>query len=195
MTAFLLASLADTTIRDTVMVALATTTRHAYTGALALQLVEEDVGELHVPHAWYGGNQAGAYSVEVESYTETTFLFACRDFGNILIGEISDGDGRIKGPDWPRLEKAQLLLQFLTRSTRGADKAPVLCILGWIQWCKGRGTWAGNYFQQCQAFQPGYRLASMLDQLLAIGHIASCAKDERTAWHGSSDETSEEKAA
>ena len=195
MTAFLLASLADTTIRDTVMVALATTPNHAFTGAMALRLVEEDVGELHVPHAWHGGNQGAACSVQVESYADTTYLYACRDFGNILIGEISDGDGRIKGPDWQRLEKAQLLLQFLSRATRGADKAPVLCVLGWIQWCKGRGTWAGNYFQQCQVFQPGYRLASMLDQLLAIGHIASCAKDERTAWHGSSNETSEEKAA
>lgn len=88
------------------------------------------------------------------------------------------------GPDWERLDRAEPLLQFLARSTEGPDRAPVLCILGWIQWCKGRGTWAGHYFAASQKSQPGYKLAALLDQLLAVGHIAQCAKDRRTAWRG-----------
>ncbi|SEE22072.1 protein of unknown function [Arthrobacter alpinus] len=195
MAAFLIASLADTTVRDTVIVALASTADHAFTGAAAMGLLEADTNPVLVPRNWYGGSQSAECTVAIEGYSETRYLRACRDFGNILVGEIDDGDSRIVGPDWNRLDRAQPLLEFLAAASSGADKCPVLCVLGWIQWCKGRGTWAGEYFQLCQEFQPGYRLAHLLDQLLAVGHIAACAKDQRTAWHGLREETADDQAA
>ncbi|WP_425864367.1 DUF4192 domain-containing protein [Arthrobacter sp. TWP1-1] len=195
MTAFLLASLADTTVRDTVIVALATTANHALTGASGMGLLEGDMTSVVAPRNWHGGNQSAPSIVEIESYSDTAYLLACRDFGNILVGEVGDHDGGARGPNWDRLDRAEPLLAFLASATNAADKAPVLCLLGWIQWCKGRGTWAGNYFQLCQGFQPRYRLASMLDQLLAVGYIAACAKDQRTAWHGRKDESIGDQAA
>ncbi|MFC4265953.1 DUF4192 family protein [Arthrobacter cryoconiti] len=66
----------------------------------------------------------------------------------------------------------------------GSKRAPVLCMLGWIQWCRGRGSWAGVYFQQSQECQPGYRLAFLLEKLLDAGCIAAWAKNQTTAWPG-----------
>ncbi|MDJ0313201.1 DUF4192 family protein [Arthrobacter sp. H35-D1] len=145
----------------------------------------------------------------IESLSDEDLKRAVHDFGRVLVGEIDEiddgcavglvgvagvaeaaglaevvGTAETAGPDWVRLDRAEPLLQFLAASTEASDKAPVLCLLGWIQWCKGRGTWAGHYFQACQAHQPGYRLAALLDELLAVGHIAECAKNSRTAWRG-----------
>ena len=188
MAAYLLASLGDVNVRDAVMVALATSPRHALMGAAGLGLLLPDPPDVLVPANWYGGNQAACCPVTLEGAGEKGVLAAVHDFTNILVGDLSGRKRRTAtaGPDWGRLDRAEPLLQFLARSTEGRDRAPVLCILGWIQWCKGRGTWAGHYFQACQASQPGYKLAGLLDQLLAVGYIAECAKDPRTAWHGHS---------
>lgn len=186
MAAYLLSSLGDVNVRDAVMVALATTAPHALMGAAGLGLLLPDPPEVLVPSNWYGGNQAACCPVTLEESGEKEVVAAVRDFANILVGDIAGKKGRaaIAGPDWGRLDRSEPLLQFLARSTEGPDRAPVLCILGWIQWCKGRGTWAGHYFQASQASQPGYKLAGLLDQLLAVGYIAECAKDPRTAWRG-----------
>ncbi|MFQ4150478.1 DUF4192 domain-containing protein [Arthrobacter sp. LAPM80] len=197
MAAFLLASLADGTARDAVIVALAIDPGRALGGAIGMRLLVPDTGQVQVPRNWYGGNQAAGCVVSIEDNSETAFLRAGRDFSSILIGEVGTGvDSRkVVGPDWARLDRAEPLLQWLARATDGRDKAPVLCLLGWIQWCKGRGTWAGNYFIACQQFQPGYRLAGMLEELLNVGYIAECAKDPQTAWRGYQGDRSDGQAA
>ena len=192
MAAFLLASLAEVGVRDVVIVALATSAGGALAGAAGVGLVLPDTEEIVVPRNWYGGNQAAGCPVIMGDVSDKIMMKASRDFSNILIGDIPvDEYGQeAAGPDWVRLGRAEALLHFLATCTDHADKAPVLCLLGWIQWCKGRGTWAGHYFQTCQQYQPGYRLASMLDELLSVGYIAECAKNPRTAWHENQDEIS-----
>ncbi len=229
LTAFLLASLGSSTVRDAVMVALATTARHSLMGAIGLGVAQPDeCQEVLVPRTWYGGNQANCCTVAsccpvvLAEDVKEAFLTAVDDFSKVLVGDITGprsardlatqtdnkmarrGAGNPKqpskksparaarqgnkaqphGPDWERLDRAEPLLQFLARATQGPDRAPVLCILGWIQWCKGRGTWAGHYFAACHESQPGYTLAGLLDQLLAVGYIAECAKNRHTAWQG-----------
>ncbi|MGO2541197.1 MAG: DUF4192 domain-containing protein [Specibacter sp.] len=212
MAAYLLASLAEGTVRDAVIVALAATPRHAMAGAAALGLVPLDSDNVKVPRNWHGGNQASGSEIHLDNIPDEEILLAGEDFARILVGEVAAGanaSGRrgagagsaavrsagTGGPDWARLDVAEPLLQFLAGSTQSADKAPVLCLLGWIQWCKGHGTWAGSYFQACQDHQPGYRLASMLEQLLAAGHIAECAKNPRTAWRGYGEKEAPDEAA
>lgn len=217
LTAFLLASLGNVTVRDAVMVALATTPERSLLGAVGLGIVQPDDGQqVLVPRNWYGGSQSACCPVALDEAGEEAVLAAMDCFGRILVGDVPQGGGKLRaraakkarkggrarqdspalraarqgraapprGPDWERLDRGEPLLQFLARSTEGADRAPVLCILGWIQWCKGRGTWAGHYFAASLESEPGYRLAGLLDQLLAVGCIAGCAKDRRTAWRG-----------
>lgn len=186
MVAYLLGSLAEATVRDAVMVALASTGQNSLAGATALDLVQNRTGVVRRPASWPAGKQYTNCAISLEGMSEKSILQAGHDFGHILVGEVVvDSFGAQRpGPNWARLDIAEHLLQFLARCTESPDKAPVLCILGWIQWCKGRGTWAGNYFQACQEHQPGYRLASLLDELLAVGYIAECAKNQGTAWHG-----------
>ncbi|MHA7305926.1 DUF4192 domain-containing protein [Arthrobacter sp. TMN-49] len=186
MSAYLLASLQEAAARDTLMVALATSCAHAFAGAGANGLLCHDAEPPVVPLTWYGGNQAADHQVIMDHLTEDLIEKAGQDFCSILMGGVPsehESAGNV-APNWPRLDGAEPLLTFLAATTDGADKAPVLCILGWIQWCKGRGTWAGSYFAACEAHQPGYKLANMLDQLLAAGYVAECAKNPETAWHG-----------
>ena len=207
--AYLLASLRAVSTRDTVLVALATSREISLAGAAGLGLMssepwpdswrfpwldlspaeDEDEGaDVVVPRiAGYDPLRSAIdFQNRLESLSEEELLGAAHEFGKVLVGEIAGGGdpALIAGPDWARLDGAEPLLQFLAASTGGRDKAPVLCMLGWIQWCKGRGSWAGHYFEACQTYQPGYRLAVLLDQLLAVGYIAECAKNPQTAWHG-----------
>ncbi len=189
MSAFLLASLGAVTVRDAVIVSMATGPNAALAGAAATGTLKPDDAPMQAPVNWYGGNQAEGWDATIEDVSEEAVTRAAADFGNIVIGEVSDeGRSRPLGPDWNRLFKADQLLQFLATATDSADKAPVLCLLGWIEWCRGRGTWAGHYFHFCDEIQPGYRLAQLLDRLLAVGYVAACAKNPATAWHGHRDE-------
>ncbi|WP_207346396.1 DUF4192 domain-containing protein [Arthrobacter sp. E3] len=210
LTAYFLASLADATVRDAVIVALATSPQWSLAGAAGLGLLTPEPAQSVADRVvlpcgdgkYAAENEAEKDEIVLEevlkSMSRAELKRATDDFGRVLVGEIEttgparsngalnslEGGAELAGPDWGRLDRAEPLLLFLAGSTDSADKAPVLCLLGWIQWCKGRGTWAGHYFQACLRHQPGYRLAVLLDELLTVGHIAECAKNPVTAWHG-----------
>lgn len=190
MTAYLLASVQERCVRDTLMVALATTAACAFAGAGANGLLRRDEEPPMVPATRAGGSLVGDCRTIEEGTTADVLAKAGRDFGIVLMGGAA-ASGNSAGhptPNWARLDRSEPLLRFLACSARGEVKAPVLCILGWIQWCKGRGTWAGSYFAACEQQQPGYKLASMLDDLLSVGYIAEWAKNAKTAWRGYRDE-------
>ncbi|MGO4383919.1 DUF4192 domain-containing protein [Specibacter sp. RAF43] len=195
MTAFLLSSLANTTVRDAVLVSLAVTPEQALAGVLGVGRLVEDSHGMVVPMAWHGGSQAAAYDIRIQDESDAALVAAAAAFGDVLVGGGGGAVGGVGGgrpaptvaPNWPRLDRAQELLEFLAASSMGRDKAAILCMLGWIHWCKGRGTWAGTYFQLSLAASPGYKLAALLEQLLDAGCIAAWAKNQGTAWHGSLD--------
>lgn len=187
--AFLLGSLREKNVRDSVIVALATCPDTALAGAAGNGCLIADTENVLLPPGWDVRHPAPALTAEIQDLSEDAVTKAGRDYCKIVLGEpVTTGTNRSKGPDWERLGTAEPLLQFLAGAGSGADKAPVLCMLGWLEWCKGRGTWAGHYLALCQQYQPRYRLAELLDRLLATGHIAACAKNPRTAWHGRRDE-------
>ncbi len=64
---------------------------------------------------------------------------------------------------------------------RGAAVA-ALTGLGWLEWCRGRGSRAGAYLDAALALQPGYRLAALFLQLIESGLLCNWAKNEATAW-------------
>lgn len=190
--AYLVASMGEKHVRDAIIVALAVGSREALAGAAATGCLRPDTDVVVVPPMGEGATMESPLAVTMEDVSEEAVAEAGRNFCSIIVGEVGNVEGAgATGPDWVRLEKAEALLQFLAAATNAADKAPVLCLLAWIEWCKGRGTWAGAYLQLCQQYQPRYRLAELLDKLLSTGHIADCAKDPRTAWHGRHDQEQE----
>ena len=210
MSAFLAASLGNTSMRDAVMVSLADTPELALAGLFDMGFLESATARPVVPPNWFGGNQAedyevllsGGRQVGVGGLSDPLDLDACgaaATFSDILLGGSAVGGGaahpRAARPNWGRMDRAEELLLFLAGSLQGPAKAPVLCLLGWIQWCRGRGTWAGTYFQASQGCQPGYKLAYLLERLLDTGFVAAWAKDQRTAWPGYRRDEFEEEAA
>lgn len=208
MQSFLIASLGNVNVRDTIMVSFSSDRFRAMEGATAVGLLTSESGEILVPTTEDGECvidlnflEAGRRAKPSPSVGEGMDIFQGALLGGNPLPQPSRpstgaGSPRRKdparpapprGPDWGRMDTAELLLQFLARSIDGGDKVPLLCILGWIQWCKGRGTWAGHYFAACRAIRPDYSLAVLLDRLLAAGHVAAFAKDRRTAWRGGAD--------
>lgn len=184
MTAYLLASLGATCVRDAVLVSLATSPEQSLAGVVGTGYLCRDVPEPVVPATWFGGNQAAGYDVAIADESDAAIVAAGDVFSNVLVGGSSEPGHPCCAPSWTRLDRAEELLLFLARSVEGAGKAPVLCMLGWIHWCRGRGTWAGSYFQAAQESVPGYKLAYLLERLLDAGAIAAWAKDKATAWPG-----------
>ncbi|MGA7204862.1 MAG: DUF4192 domain-containing protein [Specibacter sp.] len=184
MAAYLLASLGGAPVRDAVLVSLATTPEMALAGVLGVGQLQGDVGEPVVPSTWFGGNQCAGWDIGILCESETAICAAGRVYGDVLLGGSPEAGHPACSPNWSRLDVAEELLLFLAGSITGPGKAPVLCMLGWIQWCRGRGSWAGTYFNASLEALPGYRLAQLLERLLDAGCIAAWAKDKQTAWPG-----------
>lgn len=184
MAAYLLASLGGTPVRDAVLVSLATTPELALAGVLGVGQLLPDVSEPVVPPTWFGGNQCEGWDIGILDESDEAIHAAGDAFGDVLLGGGAGAGRPASAPNWGRLDVAEELLLFLAGSITGRGKAPVLCMLGWVQWCRGRGSWAGTYFQASQEALPGYRLAQLLEQLLDAGCIAAWAKDKQTAWPG-----------
>jgi len=178
--AFLLGTLGNVAVRDTVLVAMATGPEAALAGAQGLGITVAGRRPVLTPGDWdRGGAEAASYAVDVVECEG-----AAESFGDVLMGGSLDSGTIGAVPDWSRLARADELLVFLARAAAGTDKAAVLCMLGWIQWCKGRGTRAAVYFGLSQEHSPGYRLAALLDGLMDSGYVAGWAKNADTAWPG-----------
>ncbi|MGG5172832.1 DUF4192 domain-containing protein [Pseudarthrobacter sp. J1738] len=88
------------------------------------------------------------------------------------------------GPNWKRMDTFAELLGALLFDGPGGHKAPVLAVLGWIEWCRGRGSMAGAHLDAALGHNPDYRLAELLSELIARGHLSNWARNRATAWHG-----------
>lgn len=184
MKGYLVASLGNTAVRDAVLVSLATSPEVSRAGMLGTGCLRADLPAPVTPGTWPDGGEAAGCDADILHGSNTAIDAAAKRFGDVLLGG-SAGQGRpAPAPNWARMDLAEDLLLFLAASVDGPGKAPLLCMLGWIQWCRGRGTWAGTYFQASRQFDPGYKLACLLERLLDVGCIAAWAKDRQTAWPG-----------
>lgn len=100
--------------------------------------------------------------------------------GSILDLLIGRFDGR---PDWKRVDRAEAMAFELMKVVPEGQRAPMLTLMGWLQWLKGSGTQAERYLKLALEDAPGYRLAVLLhEELISIVQIAEVAKNPDTAY-------------
>ncbi|UNK47844.1 DUF4192 domain-containing protein [Arthrobacter sulfonylureivorans] len=85
-------------------------------------------------------------------------------------------------PDWARVDTAQEVAFELMKATPEGQRAPMLCLIGWLEWLKGKSSFADRYFKLALQDVAGYRLAELLAELVNRGLLAECARDPRTAY-------------
>lgn len=91
--------------------------------------------------------------------------------------------GKFDGcPDWYRVDRAEAMAFELMKLVPDGQRAPMLTLMGWIQWLKGSGTRADRYLKLAAEDLPGYRLAVLLHELIGNVYIADVAKDPDTAY-------------
>ncbi|QDY91369.1 DUF4192 family protein [Arthrobacter sp. UKPF54-2] len=97
-------------------------------------------------------------------------------YGDVLLGLLPPA------PDWARLAGLDRVLVFLGGCGGGEAKAAALTGRGWIEWCRGRGSFADALFSAADAEQPGYRLAELLAELGRRGTLCGWARRRDAAW-------------
>jgi hypothetical protein len=84
-------------------------------------------------------------------------------------------------PDWPLLTSLDRILVQLGESG-GEAGAAALTGRGWIEWCRGKGSFADALFNRAQVEHPGYRLATLLAELVNRGTVCGWAARRESAW-------------
>jgi hypothetical protein len=97
-------------------------------------------------------------------------------FGDVLTGKFT---GR---PDWDRVERAEAIAFELMKAVPAGQRAPMLTLMGWLEWLKGHGTQADRYLKLAAEDVPAFRLAVLLRELINRGHIADVARDADTSY-------------
>ncbi|MDQ0821707.1 hypothetical protein QFZ79_004083 [Arthrobacter sp. V4I6] len=112
-----------------------------------------------------GGSASGAWdgSPEVPGY------------GDVLLGLAPSV------PDWPRMASLERVLVQLGEAG-GDAAAAALTGRGWIEWCRGKGSFADALFSRAEAEHPGYRLAALLAELVGRGTLCGWAARRNAAW-------------
>ncbi|MCX6499791.1 MAG: DUF4192 family protein [Arthrobacter sp.] len=85
-------------------------------------------------------------------------------------------------PDWARLGALDRVLVQLGDCGGGEARAASLTARGWIEWCRGRGSFADALFTSAAVEQPGYRLAELLAELVRRGTLCGWARRREAAW-------------
>ena len=117
------------------------------------------------PQALPGGaaNGAGGVPVEVPAY------------GEVLLGLAPPV------PDWSLMGRLERVLVQLAVSG-GEAGAAALTGRGWIEWCRGKGSYADALFSLAEEEYPGYRLAELLAELVRRGTLCGWAGRKDSAW-------------
>ncbi|MCY1676861.1 DUF4192 family protein [Pseudarthrobacter sp. SL88] len=97
-------------------------------------------------------------------------------FGDTLTGKFT---GR---PDWERVDHAEAIAFELMKAVPAGQRAPMLSLMGWLEWLKGHGTQADRYLKLAAEDVSDFRLAVLLRELINRGAIADVARDEGTAY-------------
>ncbi|WP_427017214.1 DUF4192 family protein [Pseudarthrobacter sp. P1] len=177
---YLVASLRHATVRDAVQVMAAAGVQAAVRGAGFCGFLEASRGR-SIRLAAPGPTAAERLLLDHEAAAAAGWESA--DYAAVLMAGTGGGPG--PAPDWQRMEQAEALLRHLSRAADGSARAAALTMIGWIQWCKGRSSVAARYLHLALETCPGYRLAALLDELLAQGCVSGWATNPETAWRPS----------
>jgi hypothetical protein len=173
--AFLRASLRVPAWRDAVVVLAAAGKSVACGGAEAFGFFdhEDDEGDgLVIPPALCSLAPAGGREAPRTAATDLSVL----RYGDVLLGVYPEN------PDWNRLTSLDQVVAMLSRHGGGEARAATLTIRGWIQWCRGSGSFAHELLSQADAEQQGYRLAELLAEVVRRGTVCGWAKSKSSAW-------------
>jgi Domain of unknown function (DUF4192) len=85
-------------------------------------------------------------------------------------------------PDWDTLKRLEGLMQELSSCGGGEAQAAALTATGWIEWCRGRGSFAHASLTRAMEASPGYRLAELLSEVVRRGTICGWAGRREAAW-------------
>lgn len=85
-------------------------------------------------------------------------------------------------PDWALMGKLERVLVKLGGDGGGEARAASLTARGWIEWCRGKGSFADALFRQAAQEYPGYRLAELLSELARRGTLCGWAARREAAW-------------
>ncbi|MDQ0756753.1 DUF4192 family protein [Arthrobacter sp. B3I4] len=101
---------------------------------------------------------------------------AAPGYGDVLLGL------EPPAPDWALLAGLDRILLRLNDCGGGEARAAGLTARGWIEWCRGRGSYADALFTAAAEEQPGYRLAELLGELVRRGTLCGWAGRRDSAW-------------
>jgi hypothetical protein len=85
-------------------------------------------------------------------------------------------------PDWALMGRLERILVLLGGDGGDESRAAGLAARGWIEWCRGKGSFADALFRQAAGLCPGYRLAELLAELARRGTICGWAGRRDAAW-------------
>lgn len=85
-------------------------------------------------------------------------------------------------PDWDTMKRLEDLMLQLSSRGPGEARAAALTAKGWIEWCRGRGSFAHASLSRALAASPGYRLAELLSEVVRRGTICGWASRREAAW-------------
>lgn len=102
--------------------------------------------------------------------------FPAPGYGDVLLGLAPPS------PRWDRMGALERVLQQLGAAGGGEGGAASLTGRGWIEWCRGRGSFAHALLDQAVTEHPGYRLAELLSELVSRGTLCGWAGRRDAAW-------------
>ncbi len=85
-------------------------------------------------------------------------------------------------PDWQAMKFLEDLMLHLAACGPGEAEAAAWTSKGWIEWCRGRGSYAHASLSKALAAAPGYRLAELLSEVVRRGTICGWAGRKEAAW-------------
>jgi Domain of unknown function (DUF4192) len=85
-------------------------------------------------------------------------------------------------PDWQAMKLLEDVMLHLVACGPGEAEAAAWTSKGWIEWCRGRGSYAHASLSKALAAAPGYRLAELLSEVVRRGTICGWAGRKEAAW-------------
>lgn len=85
-------------------------------------------------------------------------------------------------PDWNMMKFLEDVMLDLVACGPGEAEAAAWTSKGWIEWCRGRGSYAHASLSRALEAAPGYRLAELLSEVVRRGTICGWAGRKEAAW-------------
>lgn len=87
----------------------------------------------------------------------------------VLLADLLMGHG--PSPETARVQRALRLIETLVVLAEESQRPPLLCMLAWLNWARGRGSLCADYIEQTVEIDPGYGMAEVLHALTRHGML------------------------